>query len=118
MMVHAEIADRLRRARKNNKRVHFDQVHVRALMAPQFYRLLAELESKELNALCQQDNALPPPPSPSPSNATSLVRTGSGIAAIEEPGPSVGSKVEQRAADALLSQEVQLLTRRAKHKTH
>lgn len=86
-------------------------------MEPQFYGILAALESKELNALCQQDNALPQP-SPSPSNATSLVRTGSGIAAIEEPDPSVGSKVEQRAADALLSQEVQLLTRRAKHKTH
>lgn len=52
----SELAGRIRKAARNGSRLHLDPCHVRVLMDPRLYPIIAIMEAEELNALCQQDN--------------------------------------------------------------
>jgi len=89
--VHAEINERLRRAARNGTRLHLDLEHVRALMDPRIYSVLAEIEAEEVRKQWQTDES-------QQQSVSSLVPSGSGIARTATIGTSVISPDVSRGA--------------------
>jgi hypothetical protein len=110
---HHLMADKLRKAARNGTRLTLDVAQVQLLMSPRIYQAIALLEMEELTAPCRQENE-----PKEPRSATNLEPTGSGIARTAALGQSVGWKVEQRAADALVSRAARQLSRPKKLRTH
>ncbi|MBC7603204.1 MAG: hypothetical protein H7255_11185 [Ramlibacter sp.] len=108
------MADKLRKAACNGTRLTLDPAQVQLLMSPRIYKSIAFLELEELTAPCRQDTK---PAVVNAPLASSLVPSGSGIVPTATHGRSVGSTVEQRAADALVSQAARLLRRPKMQKT-
>lgn len=99
----ATLLKRLRRAARTGERLHLDSDHARALMDSRVYRVLCEIEAEELRAEWKDNDEpdlpkAPPPPPPPGRDGSSLVPSGSGIAAIGTTGISVGSTVASLGA--------------------
>ncbi|MBC9033017.1 hypothetical protein IAG41_11480 [Sphingomonas sp. JC676] len=118
MTIHADLAERLRKAARNGTRLHLEPAHVKALLSPGIYGVISTLEAEELNALCDQDNQLDETSKLRARPDISSGRTGSGIVPTATTGRSVGSMVEQRAAEALASEEALRICRRKKRSTN
>ena len=106
------VTERLRSAARTGRKLHLDPEHVQVLLSEEVYRVLSELEAKEMRTACEVGTVN--------DNGTSSVPTGSGSGQTVAPGPSAGSNVipldaASRGASLLLREEAALMRRRKKH---
>jgi hypothetical protein len=94
-----ELADKLRKAARNGSRLHLEQPHVRALLSPRIYEVIASLEAEELNALCLQDNEPAERKTPPKLRVISSETSGSGIGGTAMTGAFAGTTPGETASE-------------------
>jgi len=123
MLIFGDILKRIERAATNGERLHLDVVHVRALVTSSVYVALLELKAQEFASQWHVDKH-PQNPQRNPQNApgelrpaSNLVSSGSGTAATETIGTSVGSKAGPYAERVSVSEAARRVIRHRQRRT-